>query len=373
VAAGFCAVLGLVLALPAPAQAVPVAPLQPIDGLAVDPPPDLEAVTWILYDDTYDIVLAAEDADVERPMASTTKIMTGIVAFENSTPGQTVVVSQYATDVGEAEVPLEPGEALPIDALTTGLMVRSANDAAISVAEGIAGSEAAFVGMMNARADELGLRHTHFENPHGLDAPGHYTSARDLLDMGLAGMEIPEFREAVATKVDRFPPAPDGTTRAVQNTNMMLWDYEGAFGVKTGYTLQAGLTLVAGAERENRRLYAVVMGSTSERGHFADATKLLDYGFESFGVVPLVIEGDVYGLRRSADGTDPLRAAASLEAFVHIAGAGLLSPRLDIVDGEAMFVVGEEGFEVPVEGDEAPLPTGAEAFSWFTHWFETAS
>lgn len=355
------------LAIPAAAGSAP--PRYPVEGLAVDPPPDVTAQAWILYDDTYDLVLASDGADEERAMASTTKIMTGMVAFENSTPQQTVVVSQRAADVGEAEVPLVAGEEVQIGSLTTGLLVRSANDAAIAVAEGVAGSVEAFVAMMNEKARDLGLQHTHFANPHGLDEDGHHTSAADLLAMARAAMDIPAFARAVGSQVYRFPPGPDGAFRVVENTNRLLWDYEGAIGVKTGYTLEAGRCLVAAAERDGRRLYAVVLGSGEEGDQFADAEALLDYGFSSFGVVPLIIEGEAYGVQRSGEAVDPLVAAATVEAFVHIAGAGLFDPQLQLQDGRPVLMAGEDGPEAPVSNQSAPLPGASDALSWFENWW----
>jgi D-alanyl-D-alanine carboxypeptidase len=302
-------------------------------------------------------------------MASTTKIMTGIVAFENSTPDQTVVVSENAAGIGEAEVGLEVGESVALGPLTTGLLVRSGNDAAIALAEGVSGTVEAFVEQMNDKAAELGLEHTRFANPHGLDEPGHYTSASDLLDMTRAAMDIPAFTAAVAAKVYRFPPEEDGSSRVVENTNLMLWSYEGTIGGKTGFTFDAGLVLSVVAERDGRRLYAVVMGSEGENAHFEDASALLDYGFESFGVVPLIIEGSSYGLLRSGDVEAPLLAAGTVEAFVHIAAAGVLAPELALVGGDPVLVVGEESSPVAVaSGDEAPLPDAGDALTWFRRW-----
>lgn len=354
---------------PLPAAAVPLVPTRPVEGLAVDPPPEVGAITWILYDETYDLVLASEGADVERPMASTTKIMTGIVALENSTPDQTVLVSENAAGIGEAEVGLVAGESVELGPLTTGLLVRSGNDAAIAVAEGVSGTVVAFVQQMNEKAAELGLEHTRFANPHGLDEPGHYTSAADLLRMTRAAMEIPEFAAAVAAKVYRFPPEPDGSSRVVENTNLLLWSYEGTIGGKTGFTFDAGLVLSVVAERDGRRLYAVVMGSEGENAHFEDATALFDYGFESFGVVPLIIEGSSYGLLRSGEVEAPLLAAGTVEAFVHIAAAGVLAPELALVEGEPVLVVGEEESQVAVAaGGQSPLPDTGDALVWFQRW-----
>lgn len=363
------ATLLMLLTLSVPGLAAPVQPLHPVEGLAIDPPPEVTAEAWILFDDTYDLVLASENADDERAMASTTKIMTAMVAFEESTPDQTVIVSQRAADVGEAEVPLVQGEDIEIGSLTTGLLVRSANDAAIAVAEGVADSVGGFVDLMNAKAAELGLEHTHFANPHGLDQQGHYTSAADLLAMARAAMEIPEFSRAVSSHVYRFPADPNGVFRVVQNTNMLLWDYDGAIGVKTGYTFQAGRCLVAAAERDGRRIYAVVLGSDGEFDHFADAEALLDYGFESFGLVPLIVEGESYGVQRSGTVVDPLMAAATVEAFMHIAGAGLFTPELQLVGGRPVLVAEGQDLEASIEADPGELPSMSEAFSWFSHWF----
>ncbi|MGF1664871.1 MAG: D-alanyl-D-alanine carboxypeptidase family protein [Acidimicrobiia bacterium] len=368
-----CALASLSLgsvAAPLPAAGVPVMPIRPVEGLAIDPPPELGAITWILYDETYNLVLASEGADIERPMASTTKVMTGIIALENSDPDQTVLVSERAAEIGEAAVGLVVGESLELGPLTTGLLVRSGNDAAIALAEGVSGTVEAFVEQMNDKAAELGLEHTRFANPHGLDEPGHYSTASDLLEMTRAAMDIPEFAGAVAAKVYRFPPEPDGSSRVVENTNLMLWSYEGTIGGKTGFTFDAGLVLSVVAERDGRRLYAVVMGSEGENAHFEDASALLDYGFESFGVVPLIIEGTSYGLLRSGDEEAPLLAAGTVEAFVHIAAAGVLAPELALVEGDPVLVVGEEEESqvAVVTGDQAPLPDTGDALNWFQRW-----
>ena len=138
---------------------------------------------------------------------------------------------------------------------------------------------------MNAKAAELGLVNTSFVNPHGLDHPDHYSSARDLLTVTLAAMDDPDFARLVEARSANLPANPDGEPRVAINRNELLATYPGAIGVKTGFTNQALLTLVAASEREGRRLYAVVLGSDD---HFGDATALLDYGFAEFGVMTLV-------------------------------------------------------------------------------------
>lgn len=282
--------------VPAVAWGAPlVIPAPPREGgLPIPDAPPVSAASWLVYDADADLVLGSHDADTERAMASTTKIMTALVALKYGDPDSVVRVSRAAADVGESEVGLVAGERFTLDLLVTAIVARSANDAAMAVAEHVGGSVGDFVDMMNAEAAELGLEHTHFANPHGLDAEGHYSSASDLLRMTLAAMEYPEFRDMTSTERAPFPTAPDGTERVIQSTNHLLEDYPGAFGVKTGFTNKALLVFVAGAERDGRTLFAVVMGSGGAGGHFVDASTLLDWGFDHFRGVALVAAGDPY-------------------------------------------------------------------------------
>jgi D-alanyl-D-alanine carboxypeptidase len=315
----------VLLALAAPASAAPFtypAPVQqtfPTSG-----PPPVTAASWILYDESTDTVIAELNADQERAMASVTKIMTGLLAIERTEPEDLVTVSQRAADTGEKEIELVPGETIAMDALFKALMIHSANDAATAIAEHISGSVEAFVDLMNQRAAELGLTHTSFANPHGLDAPNHYTSARDLLELGRIAMEMSEFAEVVKAKKLVFPPAPDGTPRTGSSTNLMLWSYPGTLGLKTGFTAQALLTYVASAEREGRRLYAVVLGSDGERAHFSDATALFDYGFEELGFFGDVSTGAPYAPVQARRSIDPMASLADMETYLHLAGQGLM-------------------------------------------------
>ncbi|MGH8912005.1 MAG: D-alanyl-D-alanine carboxypeptidase family protein [Acidimicrobiia bacterium] len=282
--------------LPAVSAAAPlVIPTPPREGgLVVPEGPRVSAESWLVYDADADLILGSNNADAERAMASTTKIMTALVALKYGNPDDLVSVSTTAADVGEAEIGLVAGERFPLRLLITALVARSANDAAMAVAEHVGGTVEGFVDMMNTEAAGLGLRHTHFENPHGLDAVGHYSSAADLLTMALAAMEYPEFREMTTTERATFPPAPDGTERVIESTNHLLDDYPGVFGVKTGFTGEALLVFVAAAERDGRTLFAVVMGSEGAGGHFADATSLLDWGYGHFRGVGIVAAGQPY-------------------------------------------------------------------------------
>lgn len=166
---------------------------------------------------------------------------------------------------------------------------------------------------------------TRFANPHGLDAPGHYSSARDMLRLARVAMEHEEFRDIVRSRIVVFPQAPDGTKRIGTATNLLLDDYEGASGIKTGFTFQALLTFVASAERNGRRLYAVVLGSEGERAHLADARSLFDYGFDDLGMYGILATGNDYTARFHPPGSGPLTAAASSESLVHLGASGLLT------------------------------------------------
>jgi len=255
----------------------------PLPWTLVPDPPDLSAESWLLFDERHGVVLAEHNADQRRPMASTTKLMTALLAVEVGDLSSPVRVSEAAVSVGEAGVDLVEGEVFLLRTLVRALLIRSGNDAAYAVAESVGGSAEEFVAMMNQRASELGLGNTSYANPHGLDHPDQYSTARDLLVLTRAALSHPELAEAVATRQISLRDSPDGQERVFTNTNQLLFDYEGTIGVKTGYTDDAGRVLVAGAERQGRRLLAVVMNTED---HFTEAETLLDYGFDSFGSVP---------------------------------------------------------------------------------------
>jgi len=318
--------LTLVLSLlPIPVSAAPFTYPAPIlEAFPAPDAPEVTAAAWILYDETADTVIAEINADQERAMASVTKIMTGLLTVENSFPAEQVTISERAAGTGEKEIDLVAGETLEMDALFKALMIHSANDAATAIAEHISGSVEEFVALMNRRAEELGLTRTSFANPHGLDAPGHYTTARDLLELARVAMANEDFAEVVRAKTLVFPTAPDGTTRNGSSTNLLLWSYRGSIGVKTGFTSQALLTYVAVAEREDRRLYAVLLGSDGDRAHFADARELFDHGFEELAYYGDAATGSPYVASRLTPSPDPLLALGGMEAYVHLAGHGLM-------------------------------------------------
>ncbi|MGH8901303.1 MAG: D-alanyl-D-alanine carboxypeptidase family protein [Egibacteraceae bacterium] len=241
--------------------------------------PRITAKGAVLWDAADDVVLLGRSPDEPRRMASTTKMMTVLLALEAGTLDEQVTVSPNAVAVGRtpgaADLDLVAGQVLPMRSVLAGLLLRSGNDAAVAVAEHVAGSEAAFVEKMNTRARELGLEDTAFLDASGLtDDPGHHTSPLDLARLAAVAMQRPEFTSwAGAPRLD----VPG--LGLLHNRNELLGTYRGATGVKTGYTALSGLCLVASATRDGRTLYAVVLDSTNS---FADVTALFDHGFNAF-------------------------------------------------------------------------------------------
>ncbi len=286
-------------------------------------PPQVSAKAWLVYDDSSGTMLAARNANERRAMASVTKIMTGLLTLEHARMDELVTVSTAAANTGEKEIDLVAGEELEMGALFKTLMVHSANDSATAIAEHISGSLGEFVDLMNERAAELGLNGTSFANPHGLDEPGHYTTANDLLKLTQVAMELPDFANAVRSKVVVIPPDPEGNFRRGETTDLMLHSYSGSIGVKTGFTSQALLTYVGAAERDGRRIYVVVLGSEGQRGHFADATELFDWAFDDFAYVGKISAGGPYTPELAWIQPDPIMAQGQVETFVHLSNVGM--------------------------------------------------
>ncbi len=272
---------------------LPASNLESFEGLAMLPgeisAPDVSATAAILIDPFTEDVLYEKNADQSLPMASTTKIMTAILILENASLQEKTTISDHASSVGESSAWLERGEILTVEQLLYALLLQSANDAAVALGEHVAGSEGAFVEMMNAKALELGLDNTSFKNPHGLDEEGHYTSARDLAAIAAYAMDIPLFRELVVTDEYQIPWPGHPYPRVMQNHNKFLDMYPEATGIKTGYTFRAGKCLVAAAEREDVDLISVVLNGGED--YWGQATALMEYGFNNFAHVEFAYSG----------------------------------------------------------------------------------
>jgi D-alanyl-D-alanine carboxypeptidase (penicillin-binding protein 5/6) len=272
-------------------------------------PPELAAASSALVHLDSGRVLVAHRAGDRRPVASTTKIMTALLVLEEGGPNQRVTVSSTAAAQGGASLGLRAGERRRTRELVAALMLQSANDAAVALAEHVAGTVDAFVDRMNDRVDELGLRDTRFESPNGLDDRG-YSTARDLARITVEAFRNEIFAEVVGTRFARIP-APDGPDRRIQNRNALLWLYPGAIGVKTGYTAAAGFCLVAAGERDGLRLVSVVLGAPHEA--FSASATLLNHGFEAYELRRVVEAGDAFPPLRVGGRDIPVEAAADLD------------------------------------------------------------
>lgn len=264
------------------------------------------APSCILMEASTGLVLYEENADEALPPASVTKIMTLLLVMEAVDDGRLgwedmVTTSEYAASMGGSQVYLEAGEEMPVWEMVKCVVVASANDAAVALAEAIAGSEEAFVSMMNARAAELGMTSTHFENTNGLDddTESHVTSARDIAIMSRELItKHPKILEYSSIWMDTIRNGEFGLT----NTNRLIRFYRGANGLKTGSTAKAKFCISATAERDGMQLIAVIMASPSRDERNESAKKLLDYGFANWEVASLepeplddlVLNGGVY-------------------------------------------------------------------------------
>jgi D-alanyl-D-alanine carboxypeptidase (penicillin-binding protein 5/6) len=249
-------------------------------------PTQVSAASAILMDAATGEVLFEQNADAPRPPASITKILTALVILERGRLEDTVVVSQEAASVAGYRLGLRRGQRISLRDLLAAILIRSANDASEAAAGHVGRGVPAFVALMNAKAQELGMHHSHFENPHGLDEPGHYTTARDMAVLTRAAMEHPAFAQLVRTRettVKIWQPGPRGLlqrARTIQTHNKLLGRLEGADGVKTGYTDAAGRCLVASASRGGQRMIAVLL---KDPQRWTDAATLLELGFEAAG------------------------------------------------------------------------------------------
>ena len=234
-------------------------------------------------------VLFEYEADTQLPMASTTKVMTALLALELGEPDEPVTCSENAYGVPGTSIYLDLGETLPLGQMLLGLMLASGNDAAVAIAEHLGGSVEEFAQMMNARALELGARNTHFVTPHGLPMDGHYTTARDLALISRHAMTLHAFRRIVSTQRASIPWAGRDYDRQLQNKNRLLSDYPGATGVKTGYTRAAGRCLVFGAQREGLELVGALLNCPE---WFDEAARLMDACFEQYGMLTLYRAGE---------------------------------------------------------------------------------
>jgi D-alanyl-D-alanine carboxypeptidase (penicillin-binding protein 5/6) len=273
--------LGVVAALLALAPA-------PAGAWAAERPPAVpDAQAAIVIDARDGDVMLAKQADQRRQIASTTKLMTALLTLENARPKQVFTAADYVAAPIESQIGLRPGERMTVSDLLEALLLESANDAAVTLAEGISGTREDFVSAMNARAEELGLDSTSYANPIGFDDPLNYSSARDLARLARELMQRPRFARVVDLPLAELESG--ARPRVIDNRNALIAAYPFVSGVKTGHTLQAGYVLVGAAEgRAGGKVISVVMGEPSEPARDADTLALLRWGLSRFHRVRVI-------------------------------------------------------------------------------------
>jgi D-alanyl-D-alanine carboxypeptidase (penicillin-binding protein 5/6) len=254
----------------------------PLPSLA--PPPAIAAPRMILVNPDTGGIYLEENANVSWAMASTTKLMTALVAVTHGHLDESITVgadSVALEGTGASVAGLRQGEVFTLQELLYALLLPSGDDAAVAIADGVAGSQAQFVALMNAEAQQLNLTHTHYADVHGLDMPGHYSSAADLAALAARVLQDHALATVVATPSYTLPASTRHRRYTFRNTNELLFApvYPGVLGIKTGYTSQAGYCLVFAAAGPYGRLIGVVLGDPTEAGRFVDARALLDWGF----------------------------------------------------------------------------------------------
>lgn len=267
------------------------------DDKKVQGPINISSKTAILMDVGSGQILFEKNLHEKLPPASVTKVMTMLLIVEALDSGKIklddeVQISERASEMGGSQIFLEPGETQKVDDLLKGIAVASANDACVAMAEYVGGSEEEFVAMMNNKAKQLGMNDTNFSNTNGLPIENHYTSAHDIAIMSRELLKHDKITKYLTTWMDQIVVGKKKTTIGLANTNKMIKHYQGATGVKTGFTQEAKYCLSASAKRGETHLVAVTLGAPTTQERFKDSSSLLSYGFANYESVKLCSKSD---------------------------------------------------------------------------------
>ncbi|WP_432664811.1 D-alanyl-D-alanine carboxypeptidase family protein [Wukongibacter baidiensis] len=314
---------------------------------------DVNAKSAILIDAGSGKVLYENNSHQKLPPASVTKIMTMLLTMEaierkQITLEDKVTISEHASSMGGSQLYLEPGEQRSVEQLIKGVAIASANDACVALAEHIAGSQELFVKKMNQRASELGMKNTQFMNTNGLPQEGHYTSAYDISLMSRELLKHPKIHEWLTIWMSSMKVGKKGrATLELTNTNKLIRFYPGANGLKTGFTQEAKFCLSASAKRNNFTLVAVVLGSPTSKIRFAEARKLLDYGFSTYNSVQISKKDEVFDEIRVEKGKlDKINIVAKEELKVLVRKGGEGDVKKEIIIPESVKAPFKKGDKV---------------------------
>ena len=245
--------------------------------------PTINSRAYVVIDRKSNTILVGKNENQKKKMASTTKIMTALVVIEHVNLSDIVEISKKAASTGGSRLGLKTGDKITISDLLYGLMMRSGNDAAVALAEYVAGSISDFANLMNEKANSLGLSNTHFVTPHGLDEDEHYTTAYELALLSNYAMNNEIFAKIVGTK--NYTITINGYPKVLTNTNELLGVLNGVYGIKTGFTNGANRCLVTCCKRSNMDIICVVLGADTKKYRTTDSVKLIEYTFNNFTYV----------------------------------------------------------------------------------------
>lgn len=317
--------------------------------------PDVNSRACVVIDRKTNSVLFGKNENTKKKMASTTKIMTATIIIEKCNLSDTIEISKKAAGTGGSRLGLKTGDKITILDLLYGLMLRSGNDAAVALAEYAGGDINGFAELMNAKALELGLTNTHFETPHGLDSNEHYTTAYELALLSNYALDNPTFAKIVGTK--NYTITINGSPKALSNTNELLGNMEGVYGIKTGFTNGANRCLVTACKRNNIDIICVVLGADTKKFRTIDSIKLINYVFNNFVVYDLesFVNKNFEDWKKDNLNTFIINKGLSQDVLLNIENLYIskVPIRKDLINSFEMKVECQKYFKAPVKGNSS--------------------
>lgn len=317
--------------------------------------PDVNSRACVVIDRKTNSVLFGKNENTKKKMASTTKIMTATIIIEKCNLSDTIEISKKAAGTGGSRLGLKTGDKITILDLLYGLMLRSGNDAAVALAEYAGGDINGFAELMNAKALELGLTNTHFETPHGLDSNEHYTTAYELALLSNYALNNPTFAKIVGTK--NYTITINSSPKDLSNTNELLGNMQGVYGIKTGFTNGANRCLVTACKRNNMDIICVVLGADTKKFRTIDSIKLINYVFNNFVVYDLesFINKNFEDWKKDNLNTFIINKGLSQDVLLNIENLYIskVPIRKDLINSFEMKVECQKYFKAPVKGNSS--------------------
>lgn len=315
--------------------------------------PDVNSRACVVIDRKTNSVLFGKNENSKKKMASTTKIMTATIIIEKCNLSDTIEISKKAAGTGGSRLGLKTGDKITVLDLLYGLMLRSGNDAAVALAEYAGGDINGFAELMNAKALDLGLTNTHFETPHGLDSNEHYTTAYELAVISNYALNTPTFAKIVGTK--NYTITINGSPKDLSNTNELLGNMEGVYGVKTGFTNGANRCLVTACKRNDIDIICVVLGADTKKFRTIDSIKLINYVFNNFVVydVENFINKNFENWKKENLNTFVINKGMTQDVFLNIENLNIskIPIRKDLVNSFEIKVECQKYFDAPIKAN----------------------